>query len=104
MEKPAPELNPTCNSRVGPADRRKEGTLNKRRGAELVPKGRGQTDDVVAARAVNADPWGPLHGWVKKRCSQCRYFFAMLVAEATSRVSGLCRLVAARPTRPVTPL
>ena len=34
-EKPAPELDPTCNSRFGPADRRKEGALNKKRRAEL---------------------------------------------------------------------
>ena len=37
-EKPAPELEPTCNSRLGPADRRKEDALNERRRAELVPE------------------------------------------------------------------
>jgi hypothetical protein len=42
-EKPAPELNPTCNSRLGPADRRKEGASNKKRLAELVPTTKGQT-------------------------------------------------------------
>ena len=38
-EKPAPELNPTCNSRFGPADRRKEGALNKRRRESLCAEG-----------------------------------------------------------------
>ena len=37
-EKPAPELDPTCNSRLGPADRRKEDALNKKRRVELVPR------------------------------------------------------------------
>jgi hypothetical protein len=34
------------------------------------------------ARATNATDWQPLSGMVKQRCSQCRYFFAVLVAEA----------------------
>ncbi len=39
------------------------------------------------ARAINAEPWEPPPGMVKKRCSQCRYLFAVPVeeAEATSR-------------------
>jgi hypothetical protein len=35
-EKPAPELDPTCNSRFGPADRRKEDASNKKRLGEAV--------------------------------------------------------------------
>jgi hypothetical protein len=27
------------------------------------------------ARAINATSWEPPPGMVKKRCSQCRYFF-----------------------------
>jgi hypothetical protein len=36
---------------------------------------------------INAEPWEPLPGMVKKRCSQCHYWFAVLAAEAeaTSR-------------------
>ena len=41
----------------------------------------------VEARAINATNWEPLSGMVKKRCSQCRYWFAVPIAEAdaTSR-------------------
>jgi hypothetical protein len=39
------------------------------------------------ARAINATDWQPLAGMAKKQCSQCRYWFAVPVAEAeaTSR-------------------
>ncbi len=38
------------------------------------------------ARAINAEPWEPPPGMVKKRCSRCSYLFAVPVeeAEATS--------------------
>ena len=44
-------------------------------------------EDEARTRAINAEPWEPLAGMVKKQCSQCRYIFALLVAkaEATSR-------------------
>jgi predicted Zn-ribbon and HTH transcriptional regulator len=53
----------------------------------------------VEARAINAEPWDPLPGMLKKRCSECRYFFAVPVteAEATSR----CPDCAGSGTRPV---
>jgi hypothetical protein len=28
------------------------------------------------ARAINAEPWEPMAGMVKRLCPQCRYFFA----------------------------
>jgi hypothetical protein len=65
-EKPAPELNLPCNSRRGPADRRKEDAFNKRRPGERAPKAPGQTDDVLAARAINAQPWEPPPSMAKK--------------------------------------
>ena len=34
------------------------------------------TDEEPDARAVNAEPWEPLPGMVKRQCGQCRYFFA----------------------------
>jgi hypothetical protein len=54
-----------------------------------------------AARAVNAQPWEPLPGMVKKRCSQCRYVFAVLVAEAeaTARCPD-CVGLGSRPAPP----
>jgi DNA-directed RNA polymerase subunit RPC12/RpoP len=63
-----------------------------------VPRAPGQTDDVLAARAVNAEPWEPLPGMVKQRCSQCGYFFAVLVAEAEA--TSRCPDCAGRPALP----
>jgi len=64
------------NGRLGSADRRKEDALSKRRAGELVPRAREQTDDVLAARAINAEPSEPLAGMIKRQCPWCRYFFA----------------------------
>jgi hypothetical protein len=54
------------------------------------------------ARAVNATDWQPLPGMMKKRCSQCRYFFAVPLAEAeaTSRCPD-CASLGSRPVRMV---
>jgi hypothetical protein len=41
-----------------------------------VPRTRGQTGDGVAARAVNAGPWDPPPGMLKRQCPWCRYYFA----------------------------
>jgi hypothetical protein len=53
------------------------------------------------ARAVNAGPWEPPPGMIKKRCSQCRYVFAVLVAEAeaTARCPD-CVGLGSRPAPP----
>ena len=40
------------------------------------------TDEEPDARAVNAEPWEPLPGMMKRQCSQCRYFFATPEASA----------------------
>jgi len=40
------------------------------------------TDEEAAARAVNAEPWEPLPGMVKRQCPECRYFFAAPAASA----------------------
>jgi hypothetical protein len=34
------------------------------------------------ARVVNAQPWEPMPGMVKKRCSRCSYWLAVRVTEA----------------------
>jgi hypothetical protein len=41
----------------------------------------------IESRAINAQPWEPPPGMIKKCCRQCRYWFAVPVAEAemTSR-------------------
>jgi hypothetical protein len=66
-----------------------------------VPRAPGQTDDVLAARAINAEPWEPMPGMVKQRCSQCSYFFAVPIAaaDATSRCPD-CAGLGSRPAPP----
>jgi hypothetical protein len=54
----------------------------------------------AVARAINATDWQPLSGMMKKRCSQCRYWFAVPMTERCPDCAGL----GIRPTRPVTPL
>ena len=43
--------------------------------------------DEATARAINAQPWDPLPGMLKRRCLRCRYVFALRLeeAEATPR-------------------
>jgi hypothetical protein len=33
-------------------------------------------DEEANARGINAQPWEPLPGMVKRECPECRYFFA----------------------------
>ncbi len=54
------------------------------------------------ARAINAEPWEPLPGMVKKRCSQCRYWFAVPAAEAEA--TSRCPDCAGRGTKVRAPL
>jgi hypothetical protein len=37
-------------------------------------------DEQAAARAINAQPWEPPPGMVKRQCPECRYFFAASIA------------------------
>jgi hypothetical protein len=57
------------------------------------------TELEAQARAQNAEPWEPLSGMVKKRCSQCRYWFAVPVIEA--EMTSRCPDCAGLGTRPV---
>jgi hypothetical protein len=52
-------------------------------------------------RAINAQPWQPLPGMLKKRCSRCSFWFAVPVAEADA--TSRCPDCAAFGTRSVTP-
>jgi hypothetical protein len=40
--------------------------MNKRAGWE----------DEATTRAINAKPWEPMPGMIKRQCPQCRYWFA----------------------------
>jgi hypothetical protein len=51
------------------------------------------TDEEAAARAVNAEPWEPLPGMVKLRCTTCHYWFAAPAADAEACPDCAIRLV-----------
>jgi hypothetical protein len=55
---------------------------------ELVPRTHGQTDDAITGRAINAEPWEPLPGMVKRQCPECRYFFAVDPDSLEARCPG----------------
>lgn len=41
---------------------------------------------LTADRAINAEPWEPLGGFVKRQCAQCRFWFAA-PANALDRIA-----------------
>jgi hypothetical protein len=49
--------------------------MSKRRRETAVLKG-SPADAKAAARRVNAEPWEPMPGMVKRQCPWCRYWFA----------------------------
>jgi len=44
------------------------------------------------ARAINAEPWEPPAGMVKRQCPQCRYFFAAPVESTEPRCANCASL------------
>jgi hypothetical protein len=42
--------------------------MSRPRAGALVPRTHRQTDDAIAGRAINAEPWEPLPGIVKQQC------------------------------------
>jgi hypothetical protein len=69
--------------------------LNKKRLGKLVPRTHGQTDDAIAGRALNAEPWEPMPGMVKRQCPECCYYFAA----ASDREEPRCPDCASEGTR-----
>ena len=47
-------------------------------------------DAEADARAINAQPWEPPPGMVKRQCPHCRYFFAARPADTALLCPGLC--------------
>jgi hypothetical protein len=47
-------------------------------------------DAEAASRAVNAEPWKPMPGMVKRQCPECRYLFTIPEAVAESKEAPLC--------------
>jgi hypothetical protein len=58
--------------------------LNKKRLGEAVLRAGGFASAEAAARAINAEPWEPPPGMVKRQCPKCRYWFA------AATETGLC--------------
>jgi hypothetical protein len=56
--------------------------MNKRRLEEAVPRAGGFAPAEAAARAINAEPWEPMPGMLKRECPECRYWFAAPVNRA----------------------
>ena len=54
-----------------------------------------ETEEI--ARAINAEPWEPMLGMVKRQCPQCRYFFASPVESAERRCANCAALGTGRP-------
>ena len=50
------------------------------------------------ARAINAEPWEPMPGMVKRQCPKCRYWFAAV----PDTEETCCPDCAALGTRPAT--
>jgi DNA-directed RNA polymerase subunit RPC12/RpoP len=69
--------------------------LSKKRRAKLCPE---PQDAEALARAVNAEPWEPMPGMAKKRCSRCSYWFAVPITEAEATLR--CQDCASLGTRP----
>jgi hypothetical protein len=53
--------------------------MNQRRGWE----------DEATSRAVNAEPWEPLPGTLKRQCPECRYRFAADPTNGSAALPGL---------------
>ena len=54
-------------------------------------------DEEADARTINAGPWEPLPGMVKRQCQECGYFFATPEEAPTA----LCPDCASKGTRTV---
>jgi hypothetical protein len=52
----------------------------------------------AAARAINAEPWEPMAGMVKRQCPRCRYFFASPINSTEQRCAD-CVSVGTGSTR-----
>ena len=48
------------------------------------------------ARAINAGPWEPFPGMVKRQCPRCRYFFSSPIDSPERRCADCAALPSAR--------
>lgn len=71
--------------------------MNKRR-REKAALNEERTEAEATARQINAQPWEPLPGMVKRQCGWCRYWFAVPANEANA--TSYCPDCASLGTRP----
>jgi hypothetical protein len=64
---------------------------------------RGAAEAEAAARAINAEPWEPIAGLVKRQCPQCRYWFAAPPESAERRCLDCASLGTGRGRARVAP-
>jgi len=57
---------------------------------------KGAAETEATARAINAAPWEPMAGLVKRQCPQCRYFFASPAESPERRCADCASLGTAR--------
>ena len=70
----------------------------KGEGGKNVPRKPASEEAEATARAINAEPWEPPAGMVKRQCTRCRYFFASPV-ESTERRCANCVSLGTGPAR-----
>ena len=71
--------------------------MSKRQLGEPVLRAGGLAHVEAEARAVNAEPWDPPPGMVKRRCHRCAYWFAAVEPEAWCCPD--CASLGTRPAR-----
>jgi hypothetical protein len=55
------------------------------------------TEAEAEARAINAEPWEPMAGMMKRQCPRCRYFFASPVDSPERRCADCAALGTGAP-------
>jgi hypothetical protein len=63
-----------------------------------MPRKPAAVEAEATARAINAEPWTPAAGVVKRQCPRCRYFFASPVNSTELRCAD-CASVGTGPAR-----
>ena len=71
--------------------------MNKRRPGEAVLRGALASEEATA-RQINAEPWEPMQGMVKRQCPACRYYFAARAGSLEPRCQD-CLALGTRPER-----
>ena len=67
------------------------------KGGKNVPRKPAAAEAEPIARAINAEPWEPMAGMVKRLCPRCRYFFASPADSAERRCADCAALGTGRP-------